>query len=38
MKKEVNALLAELGREPQYQSVLEGAKAGLSSDISEKEV
>ena len=38
MKKEVNVLLAELDREPQYKSVLEDAKAVISSDISEKVV
>ncbi len=38
IKKEVNALLAELDREPQYKSVLEDTKAVISSDISEKEV
>jgi len=38
MKKEVNALLAELGREPRYKSVLEDAEAVISSDISEKGV
>ena len=30
MKREVNALLAELGREPQYQSVLENETVVLS--------
>ena len=32
MKKEVNALLAELGREPQYQSVLEDETVVLSDE------
>lgn len=32
MKKEVNALLAELGREPQYKSVLDDAETVISSD------
>ena len=32
MKKEVNALLAELGRQPEYKSVLEGTEAVASSD------
>jgi len=32
MKKEVNSLLAELGREPQYKSVLKGEEVGISSD------
>lgn len=36
MKKEVNALLAELGREPQYTSVLENAEAMLTTDNSAK--
>jgi len=37
MKKEVNGLLAELGREPQYESVLGNEKIGLSFDISGKD-
>ena len=32
MKKEVNSLLAELGKEPEYKSVLEESKAVVSSD------
>ncbi len=32
MKKEVNALLAELDREPEYKSVLKGEEVGISSD------
>ena len=32
MKRQVNALLAELGKEPQYQSVLEDEEAVISSD------
>lgn len=32
MKKEVNSLLAELGREPEYKSVLEETEAVVSSD------
>ena len=32
MKKEVNALLAELGRQPEYKSVLEDAETVISSD------
>jgi len=38
MKKEVNALLVELGREPQYTSALECEKAGVSSDKAEPEI
>ena len=37
MKKEINALLVEFGREPQYQSVLKGKRIDLWSGISEKE-
>ena len=32
MKKEVNALLGELGREPEYESVLEETEAVVSFD------
>ncbi|TFG45771.1 MAG: methyl-accepting chemotaxis protein [Candidatus Brocadiia bacterium] len=32
MKKEVNSLLAELGRQPEYKSVLEDAETVISSD------
>jgi len=32
MKKEVNALLAELGKEPQYKSVLEDEEVAISSE------